>query len=173
MVVKATLPRWFSLGTFAAAQVAIDLEPGWNLFRGSWPVHAPLHTVVRSVLVAAELGPVPWLAALVGALVGGVSHVLLDAVIHPDVRPWAPWANANGLFAPRLFGLMHLLCAAAVVGMLLWLDKTRDESPYRIPPIQIDDQRTRSGRSHAPAWETPAGPDDAFDPASPPPPPDP
>ncbi len=79
--------------------------------------------------LAAELGPIPWHAALVGALVGGVSHVLLEAVIHPDVRPWAPWSNANGLFVPGLFGLMHPLCAfAAVVGMLLWLDKTRDGS---------------------------------------------
>jgi membrane-bound metal-dependent hydrolase YbcI (DUF457 family) len=31
-------------------------------------------------------------AVLVGAPVGGLSHSLLDGLMHPDVRPFAPWA---------------------------------------------------------------------------------
>lgn len=71
--------------------------------------------------VLAELAPVSWTSASIGAMVGGVSHVLLDAVIHGDVAPFAPWSRSNLFFVRGSFVWVHFLCAAVgVVGLLLW-----------------------------------------------------
>lgn len=71
--------------------------------------------------VVAELAPVPWTAALVGAAIGAVSHVWLDAVIHGDVRPLAPLSDANPLFVAGSFGWVHLGCVVAgAVGLVTW-----------------------------------------------------
>ncbi|MBI2526308.1 MAG: hypothetical protein HYV93_10025 [Candidatus Rokubacteria bacterium] len=71
--------------------------------------------------LVAELGPVPWGAALTGALFGALSHSLLDAVIHPDVAPLAPWIAGNALFLPGSFHRVHALCAGAfAAGAIAW-----------------------------------------------------
>ncbi|MGH7318184.1 MAG: hypothetical protein ACRELA_00925 [Candidatus Rokuibacteriota bacterium] len=69
----------------------------------------------------AELGPLSWTNASIGAIVGGVSHVFRDAVIHGDVAPFAPWSRDNPFFLRGSFVWVHLLCAAVgLVGLVLW-----------------------------------------------------
>jgi hypothetical protein len=132
VIVKAACPRWFSLGVFAIVQAALDVEPTWNIVAGRSPVHGGLHTLPGALLlsaavivparhVVARFFPVSWTAAITGALVGGSSHVLLDAVIHPDVVPFAPWLAGNTLFVPGSFVWVHALCAAAgLLGGAAW-----------------------------------------------------
>jgi hypothetical protein len=154
LIVKAACPRQFSLGAFALVQVAIDVEPIWNILAGRWPVHARLHTLAGALLIAVALivparlglpalyraadralravqpagwpawlrpGPGSWTSVSAGALVGGLSHVLLDAVVHSDVRPFAPWSAANPFLVRGSFVWMHLGCAlAGAVGLLAW-----------------------------------------------------
>ncbi|MBI2158990.1 MAG: hypothetical protein HYU25_01125 [Candidatus Rokubacteria bacterium] len=132
VIVKAACPRWFSLGVFAIVQAALDVEPTWNIVAGRYPVHGGLHTLPGALLlsaavivparhVVARFFPVSWTAAVTGALVGGGSHVLLDAVIHPDVVPFAPWLAGNALFVPGSFVWMHVGCAAAgLLGGVAW-----------------------------------------------------
>lgn len=55
LVVKALGPRWFSLGVFTVVQVGIDVESVLNIVRGSYPIHATLHTVPGSLTLAAVL----------------------------------------------------------------------------------------------------------------------
>ena len=132
VIIKAACPRWFSLGVFTIVQAALDVEPTWNMAAGSYPVHGGLHTLPGALVlsaavivparhVVARFFPVSWTAAVAGALVGGSSHVLLDAVIHPDVVPFAPWLAGNALFVAGSFVWMHVGCAAAgLLGGVAW-----------------------------------------------------
>jgi hypothetical protein len=69
----------------------------------------------------AELTPITWTGATLGGLLGGLSHPLLDAVIHSDVTPFAPWLGGNPLLVRGSFVWMHVACAATgAVGLALW-----------------------------------------------------
>ena len=82
---KAIAPRHFDLPMFAAVQVAIDLEPAVRILTRTYPLHGPLHSWPGALgvgLLAALAGRAfgrGWLPALVAGIVGGASHVLLDA----------------------------------------------------------------------------------------------
>jgi membrane-bound metal-dependent hydrolase YbcI (DUF457 family) len=68
-----------------------------------------------------------------GALLGGWSHILLDGVMHPDVRPWAPWSDANGLFGIVPLGVLHVACVAAgAAAVIVWIGGARRVGP--LPP---------------------------------------
>lgn len=119
--------RW-SLTAFCLTQVAIDVEPlmGW-LLRGD-PQHAIYHTWIGAVLCGLMVAIVlsmrrhPPLPALVGAMIGAVTHVALDAVMHADVA-------ASG--AGRLYGLVSLdalhrgLFASGALAALLAIVRAR------------------------------------------------
>jgi len=49
------------------------------------------------------------------SLVGGLSHPLLDGIMHPDVRSFMPWSDSNPFL--RLVGLapLHLACVTAAL----------------------------------------------------------
>lgn len=142
MLIKAVFPRRFSFTCYAAAQVAIDLESGYHLVTHTYPVHRWAHSYVGAVGVgiatALIAGPLtrwahrrcaPWLASRFGgwlyasdlswsvvfasALVGTLSHVLLDGIMHGDVHPLWPFSSANpqhGLMTGRA---IELSCVAA------------------------------------------------------------
>lgn len=135
LLLKAVAPRRVSFTAFAAANVAIDVESVVNLLAGRMPVHALLHTVPAAFAVglAAGLGvagigrlmrrrpasEVGLRSALLGGALGGLSHPLLDGVMHHDIRPFLPFSAENPLLGTLDLGLLHILCvAAAVLGAL-------------------------------------------------------
>src|SRR5688572_17263662 len=114
VVLKAVGGDRFSFGAFALVQVAIDVESGFNMLTGRYPVHDHLHTMPGALIAAAlvavvarpglppvlrllrrmlervegypasllpSAAPAGWTPIVIGALLGGVTHVLLDAVI--------------------------------------------------------------------------------------------
>jgi hypothetical protein len=58
LVCKAIRPQTFSLATFTVVQCVIDVESVWNILRGNWPVHGPLHTGVGALAVALAVAAV-------------------------------------------------------------------------------------------------------------------
>lgn len=73
--------------------------------------------------IVAELTDVTWPGALTGALFGAVSHVVLDGMMHPEMKPLWPAAPGNPLYiaGTASFLLIHLGCAiSGAVGLLLW-----------------------------------------------------
>jgi len=73
-----------------------------------------------------ELRPVTWIGAVSGGLIGGISHALLDSLIHVDARIFAPWVKDNPLWIPGSFIWIHLLCAAfGLVGLWFWSRSSR------------------------------------------------
>jgi membrane-bound metal-dependent hydrolase YbcI (DUF457 family) len=133
--------RWIDFWAFCAANVLIDLESGWHLWRHEFPVHRFFHSFLGATLVilpAAMLallatriarraglarGPRPKASlagAIIGAAAGAWSHVLLDAIMHDDMKPLAPWSAANPLLGLLSLEQLHNAClVAGAAGVVL------------------------------------------------------
>ena len=154
---KAAANMHFSFLVFGFTQVVIDTEPLYYMVQGLWPIHRFFHTYLGATLIAifavtigrpllalvirlwnrllvpslrTRLSMEPWIpftAAVSGALFGGYSHVLLDSVMHSDVRPFAPWSDSNGMLHLMSVGHLYLFCAGFGVlgGVMLLLGFVR------------------------------------------------
>ena len=137
ILLKAGAPRGVSLSAFVISQIVIDLESGYHLVRNDWPVHREFHSLLVAGIVGVLTGTAVWLVARrlrlpsdpfvqaegelvpahVGGLVGGLSHPLLDSVMHSDLEPFWPVSAANPLLDVIGLGSLHLVCVAAgIVG---------------------------------------------------------
>jgi hypothetical protein len=151
-VFKAIGGRRFSFVVFGLAQFAMDLEPiGWYL-AGSNLLHGPVHSIPGATIVGAivvvlgkplgerllrlwnwRLTPrqrewlyleprITWTETVVGAFVGTYSHVLLDSIMHTDVRPMYPFRDVNDLVGVISAEKLDALCLAlGVIGVLIIL----------------------------------------------------
>lgn len=138
----AVAPKHVSFLAFCAANVVIDVEPLYYMLSGQFPVHRMAHTYVGAALVALlTLGL--WLGAsriasvvrlpdvfgwkqltlrqvAIGAALGSTSHVLLDSAMHGDLRPLAPFSDANPLLRLVSLGTLHGSCViAGVLGIAI------------------------------------------------------
>jgi hypothetical protein len=144
--IKAITPAKFSLLIFCYAQIVTDFESLYFLVRREYPVHRFLHTYIGATLLAgfcavtgrfvgqqvlsifrwttpslfkALVGGsarIPWGTALLSAFIGTYSHVFLDSIMHPDIKPFSPFADANPFYHAIDVGLLHLLCV--LVGLV-------------------------------------------------------
>jgi membrane-bound metal-dependent hydrolase YbcI (DUF457 family) len=140
LLLKGAAPRHLSFAAFVASQVAVDLEPLYFMLRGEYPVHRALHTVWGAGLVGlvtgAALGALArrragtaahalraelrFGPAIVGGVLGGVSHPLLDGLMHRDVRALSPLTDTTWVLEPSGVAALHLACViAGVLGALL------------------------------------------------------
>jgi len=132
-------PRHFSFTVFTCAQILTDTEVLFHMANGDARLHQHLHTPVGAIAVGAVsfilarplcerflrwwrvakmplkefFDPTPEisrLAAFSGAFVGTFSHLVIDAIMHPEVRPLFPWTEENFLFGAVGPGALHLLC---------------------------------------------------------------
>lgn len=138
LLVKAAAPRRFSLVIFGVSQVAIDVEPVVGLFRGAAVLHGFSHTLTGATLIAlasvvvgrplcervlSMLNGRPTAigatAAWSGAFIGTYSHLVLDGMMHLDMKPFAPLTDANPILGTMSVLGIYLFCvASAVVGGL-------------------------------------------------------
>jgi hypothetical protein len=147
LALKGLIPKHFSLSVFALANVSMDIEPLYRMWHIQAPLHGFSHTLTGALLIATgsalmgrkavEAGwrlyqqfdggseePVRLtsMQAWTGALLGTGSHLLLDAVMHADMRPFAPLAEANPLLMHTWVLPMHLACVlAGMAGLVLIL----------------------------------------------------
>ena len=137
LLLKAALGHRFSLRTFALVQVVIDVESVVNIARRHSPVHGPLHSVVGTLTVGVAVAAVvflslrgrsglpPWhpttaLATALGGLLGGVTHTLIDGLMHKDLAPLWPWSAET----PWLMGhgsLVATVGCALALPLGVWL----------------------------------------------------
>jgi len=146
-------------GVIVAA--AMFIVGAYYLVKGEYPVHRFFHSflgaaaagllavVLFLVVVHASFigfprviapltatstarGEISVLGILLGGLVGGLSHPLLDGIMHPDVRPFMPWTDYNPFLG--LIGLapLHLACIVSTVlgaaGVQLWKRRSKGRS---------------------------------------------
>jgi membrane-bound metal-dependent hydrolase YbcI (DUF457 family) len=132
-LLKACAPRFVSLTAFIISQGLIDIESGYHLLWSGWPLHREVHSLPVSGLVGLFAGTVIWFVgrrfrwsssatlrsefdlkpAILGGLIGGLSHPFLDAVMHSDLQPFWPVSAANPFLAAVSLGYLHALCLAS------------------------------------------------------------
>jgi len=56
LLIKAAAPRQFSMAAYSLAQVVIDIESGFYLLRGEYPVHRQAHTFLLGGLIGLLCG---------------------------------------------------------------------------------------------------------------------
>lgn len=147
---KAALDNRISLIAFGFSQLLIDIEPLIGLIL-HWPrLHGVTHTLplalglgLLSALLARLLSPwllarwnremaslgwrcwqapaATWSSLLTGGLLGGVSHLLLDALMHGDMTPLWPCSAANPLYELMTYEQVEWLClGSGVLGCVIW-----------------------------------------------------
>lgn len=147
LLLKGIAPRQFSFSMFTIANIAMDIEPLYNIWHLKAPIHGPTHTLSGALIIGtitlllgrvminqwwrfyakltADYGPtykLSWLAAFSGALLGTFSHLLLDAIMHADMHPFRPLSDSNPLLMPDRLLELHVFCILATVcGMVLLL----------------------------------------------------
>ena len=73
--------------------------------------------------IAAKQKPVRirWLVALLSTVTGCFCHVLLDAIMHPDMRPFCLWLADNGFLDMLAIDNLHRLCLySGLLGAVLF-----------------------------------------------------
>ncbi len=153
LALKSVTGDRFSILMFGLAQVVIDIEPlighlrrtdvhGWtHTYLGATVIGGVVLLLGRPIALAilnrwnGELrrlrldwltspGEIAWLPAALGAFVGTYSHVVLDSVMHDDMRPLEPFSSANGLLSLVSLPALYLGCVVAgAAGILLWVGR--------------------------------------------------
>lgn len=133
IALKRLAGQHLSLSTFAGAQVLIDLEPGIGMLRGASVLHGYSHTLAGALLIALACVPLRGLAekalklaisarqALLGGLAGTLTHLLLDGMVHSDIRPWWPLSDANPMQDLLSWEHTEALCLLLALPALTWL----------------------------------------------------
>ena len=145
-VCKAGLGDRFSFMVFGGSQVLMDLEAGAKLLMGIYPLHGPSHTLAGAIvigLIAALSGKpiseftlrilkfrsveISWSTSFLSAFIGTLSHIVLDALMHSDMQPWAPFAETNGLLGLVTVDTLHGICITLGVlgGAGVWMRYAR------------------------------------------------
>ena len=140
---SAAPPR-VSFLAFVAANGITDVESIYNVLAGNFPVHRFLHTFVGAALVTAltvalfmatrrlarsvtlpnwfQWQQLPLAAVILGAALGAFSHIVLDGIMHADMRPLAPWSAANPFLHMVSLSILHWACIiSGIAGVLLCL----------------------------------------------------
>lgn len=143
LALKAAAPRRVSWTAFVAANILIDCETLYYIVENRYPLHRTLHTFIGAVCAGLAAGAALELAArlvprlrawgaewetralLLGGFLGGVTHPILDGIMHDDIRPFLPFTEANPLHGLVGLGTLHLGCLLAGVAGAVLLTKTR------------------------------------------------
>jgi membrane-bound metal-dependent hydrolase YbcI (DUF457 family) len=136
-LVHSAAPKYVSFLAFCGANVLVDVEPLYFMITHQYPIHRFFHTYVGATIAAAVVVAVFTLAhrmaprlldalglsklsaraVALGALTGTYSHVLLDSVMHADMKPFAPFNDANPLLGAVFLNTLHGFCVlAGIVG---------------------------------------------------------
>lgn len=141
VLAKGASPARVSLAAFIASQVVIDCETAYFMITSQWPLHRWAHTFAVGIPLGAAVGLGVWAAALawrragwpplpapetargpalLGGVIGGLTHPLLDGVMHGDIAPLRPFVDHNPLLGIMGLGALHLACGVAgLVGITL------------------------------------------------------
>ena len=127
--------RHISLKAFILVNLLIDIEPGiimfFNMDYQGYAIHGWVHTLGGVSMIALTLlifglpFAKPRTSWLYGTLLGAYSHLLLDALVHSDVQPFAPFWSGNPLYRDAHMEI-SILCAVVLTHYLAqWVQSLR------------------------------------------------
>ncbi len=133
--IHAIAPKHVSFLAFCGANVIIDIEPLYYILTDQYPLHRFFHTYIGATLaIAATIcifmlllriasrikipNIVSWQElklpqVFAGATIGSYSHIVLDSVMHSDIRPFSPFNEYNGLYRLVSIETLHQFCMAS------------------------------------------------------------
>jgi membrane-bound metal-dependent hydrolase YbcI (DUF457 family) len=78
------------------------------------------HTLAGSVVLGLCVGVLGFKSARwwLGGLLGAVTHVLLDMVVHHDVAPFGPWSKSNPFYIDGAHGVLSIVL---LIGLVVWV----------------------------------------------------
>lgn len=144
ILIKAILQGSFSLMVFGWAQIVMDIQPLIVLVSGEGHLHGFTHTYIGATLLGilsalsgkyfSEIGlriigisktenpiVISWRVASISAFIGTYSHVVLDSIMHGDVKPYYPFFLQNKLLGIISVSQLHQVCLyTAIVGGVLF-----------------------------------------------------
>jgi len=143
ILIKSVLGGSFSLMVFGWSQILIDLQPLYVLIRGEGRLHGFSHTYLGAAIVTvvaaltgkwlSEFGlfvlglnpsralKISWSVVFSSSFVGCFSHVLIDSIMHGDVRPFFPLSEGNVFHHLVSTGMLHVLCLiSGIIGAVIY-----------------------------------------------------
>ena len=94
---KSVASRHVSFSVFAFTQIFIDLEALFYFAQNEGHMHRHLHTFL-----------------------GAFSHILLDSMMHGDIKPFLPFSDKNGLYHILTLDQLDMLCVlSGILGLLI------------------------------------------------------
>ena len=152
--VKAIAPKHFSWSIFTLTNIMIDCEPLYYHFTEGMLSHKFFHSIIGVSIVAilsatlgkplSEYGLKIWnnslapedkrwlgsgikishLSAWAGAIIGAYSHLVLDSIMHMDIKPLSPFSDENILLDTVNLINLHALCLILLgIGVLVYFVK--------------------------------------------------
>jgi hypothetical protein len=80
----------------------------------------PFHFGIGALAKGAAPARVSLTAFVASQVVGGLTHPLLDGIMHSDIAPLRPFVDHNPLLGIMGLGALHLVCVVAgLVGITL------------------------------------------------------
>ncbi len=144
LLIKAVLQGSFSLMVFGWAQIVMDIQPLIALLNRQEDIHGFTHTYIGATLLAvfsattgkylSELGlillrisnaanpiKISWAVTITSAFIGTFSHVLLDSIMHHDIKPFYPLTDYNFMLHMIEKGEVYKYCTySGLVGAALY-----------------------------------------------------
>lgn len=129
LAVGLPIKKSINIWAFILVNILIDLEPGLIMFFGmgelGYPLHQGIHTLGGATLMIG-ITTIVWAGFrttlfkhwFLGAVLGGYSHIFLDALVHSDVEPFAPLLSGNPLYLD-IHAEVTILCAVVLAYYLM------------------------------------------------------
>jgi hypothetical protein len=142
-VLSFPLRKYIDVPTFILANVAIDIEPLLVLaFQLNYPLHGYCHTFLVSIFIGTILAifmflfkkkinkitsAIKWeykptlLSLILSGISGAWLHILFDAFLYPDIRPFFPF-QFNPLYNLVPSVIIYWACVIAFIpAAIMWL----------------------------------------------------
>jgi hypothetical protein len=116
--IHRTLHTFLFGGLFSLAIGLLVLGIGWVTHTTVAPHVSRLSIGQPLSVLAGELSASGIFA---GVILGATTHALLDGIMHGDIKPFAPFTDANPLVGLVGWDPLHLICVALGVAGGLWL----------------------------------------------------
>ncbi len=139
--VALPLGKYIDFPVFVLANVVVDLEPlAVMVFDLDYPLHGYCHTLLIGSLVGGMWAVIAYSGKsifqklmgllhlsyatnfgkmLVSAILGIWFHILIDALIHTDIRPFFPF-EANPIYGIITKSTVYLICAISFIPALIF-----------------------------------------------------